>query len=65
MHWQCRHTSCRLRASVQTVRAWRMPAIHGAPHPTSRTGISSKPFVILSILEIFSCQRIPVEKPAA
>ncbi|CAG9241452.1 hypothetical protein BDI4_1050021 [Burkholderia diffusa] len=25
--------------------------------------VSSKPFAILSILEIFPCQRIPVEKP--
>ncbi|MBA9833806.1 hypothetical protein DI458_36010 [Burkholderia contaminans] len=70
IRWQCRHTSCRLRASVQTVRAWRMPAIHGAPHSKSRKGGSQlpatfKPFVILSILEISPCQRIPVEKPAA
>ncbi|RQZ60822.1 hypothetical protein DF057_15835 [Burkholderia cepacia] len=70
IRWQCRHTSCRLRASAQTVRAWRMPAIHGAPHPPSRKGGSQlpvlfEPFVILSILEICPCQRIPVEKPAA
>ncbi|RQT34591.1 hypothetical protein DF036_16425 [Burkholderia contaminans] len=70
IRWQCRHTSCRLRASAQTMRAWRVPAIHGAPHPPSRKGgsqlpVSFKPFVILSILEISPCQRIPVEKPAA
>ncbi|AXF22206.1 hypothetical protein CUJ89_06440 [Burkholderia pyrrocinia] len=70
MRWQCGRTSCRLRASVQTVRAWRMPAIHGAPHPKSRKGGSQipvflKPFAILSILEISPCQRIPVAKPAA
>ncbi|ABK08000.1 conserved hypothetical protein [Burkholderia cenocepacia HI2424] len=69
IRWQCRHTSCRLRASVQTVRAWRMPAIHGAPHPQSRKGGSQfpvpfKPCLVLSILEIDPCQRIPVEKPA-
>jgi hypothetical protein len=69
IRWQCRHASCRLRASVQTVRAWRMPAIHGAPHPQSRKGGSQlpvpfKPCVVLSILEIDPCQRIPVEKPA-
>ncbi|RQT79583.1 hypothetical protein DF022_11850 [Burkholderia cepacia] len=70
IRWQCWHASCRLRASAQTVRAWRMPAIHGAPHPQSRKGGSQlpvlfEPFVILSILEICPCQRIPVEKPAA
>ncbi|WP_230624907.1 MULTISPECIES: hypothetical protein [Burkholderia] len=69
IRWQCRHASCRLRASGQTLRAWRMPAIHGAPHSTSRKGgsqlpVSFKPYVILSILEIDPCQRIPVEKPA-
>ncbi|RQS75866.1 hypothetical protein DF048_20345 [Burkholderia seminalis] len=69
IRWQCRHTSCRLRASVQTMRAWRMPAIHGAPHPQSRKGgslhpVPFKPCVVLSIGEIDPCQRIRVERPA-
>ncbi|HIH2653122.1 TPA: GNAT family N-acetyltransferase [Burkholderia cenocepacia] len=66
IRWQCRHASCRLRASVQTVRAWRMPAIHGAQSRKSgsQLPVPFKPCVVLSILEIDPCQRIPVEKPA-
>ncbi|OXI26188.1 hypothetical protein CFB35_05950 [Burkholderia sp. AU16482] len=69
IRWQCRHPSCRLRASVRTMRAWCMPAIHGAPHSRSRKSgaqlpVPFKPCVVLSIVEIDPCQRIPVEKPA-